>query len=545
MERLHVRLGKQGGATKAALPFAILLAIVAVLYFRLPKDGVIWWSDASRNALNGAFVLDFVRALPFHDPTGFAYGYYQQWPALTILFYPPLYYVALAAVYAVFGVSEASADLVACLFLLALGWGAYRLSSRWLAPLPALAAAILTIGIPEMAYWGQQPMLDIPSYALLMWSAVWLMRHLDSGRQRDLLLAVLFLVLAIYTKYNSMYFAAGLVAALFAQRGWRILLDRRVWWAAAFGVLLLLPLVAIFLAFGRYNLDQAAAVTTIPVPRWSLDRWTYYARIISESVTWPVLALSLLYVIAAVVWRRFRLPWPDALLLTLSTAAGYAFYSLVAVREQRYDLFLIYPIAVGAILFVDRALARFGWRWAVSLALAGAVLVAGQITKPAPFVRGMREAADLVGAQASGACNIGFWGRWDGAFIFDMRAYERRPDLGVMRLDKLLVSDLVVSFELGAKDNGLDADRILDALRQYHVQYVVFQSDFHDELPSVHALAALLDSDKFEALGSVPITANYHFSSLTRLTLYRLREQLPPGRVPPPMQIKMIGKSLG
>ena len=525
--------------------FFVQLAIVVFLFSRLPRDGVIWWSDASRNALNGAFVLDFIRALPFRDPTGFAYDYYRQWPALTILFYPPLFYVALAAAYAVLGVSEASADLVACLFLLALGWGACRLSQRWLAPLPALAAAVLTIGIPEMAFWGQQPMLDVPSYALLTWSAVWLMRHIDSRRQRDLLLAMLFLVLAVYTKYNSAYFAAGLVAALLAARGWRVLLDRNLWWAAAFGIVLLIPLVAIFFAFGRYNLDQAAAVTTIPVPRWSFDRWTYYAAIIPTSVTCPVFALSLLYLAAVLAWRRFRLPWPDALLLIASTGAGYAFYSLVAVREPRYDLFLVFPIAVTAILFVDRALARFAWRWTVSVGVAGAILLTGQITRPAPYVRGMREVADMTGGQASRDCNIGFWGRWDGSFIFDLRAYEDRPDLGVVRLDKLLVGDLVISFELGAKDNGLNRNEILDALRRYHVQYVVFQSGFHDDLPSVQVLTALLDSDMFEAIGSIPITANYRFSSLTRLTLYRLREQLPPGRVAPPMQIKMIGKSLG
>ena len=41
--------------------------------------------------------------------------------------------------------------------------GAFRLSSRWLGPPSSLAVAILTIGAPEMAFWGRQPMLDVPS----------------------------------------------------------------------------------------------------------------------------------------------------------------------------------------------------------------------------------------------------------------------------------------------------------------------------------------------------------------------------------------------
>ena len=67
----------------------ILLAITMGMYFDLPRRGDIDWPDASRHALNGAFVLDFIQQLPWRHPIEFAYDYYRQWPALTILFYPP------------------------------------------------------------------------------------------------------------------------------------------------------------------------------------------------------------------------------------------------------------------------------------------------------------------------------------------------------------------------------------------------------------------------------------------------------------------------
>ena len=134
--------------TPSIASFFVLTAIIAFLYYSLPKNGVIWWSDASRNALNGAFVLDILKAMPIHRPVEFAYDYYRQWPALTILFYPPLYYAFLAVVYAVLGVSESSAVLTACLFMLALGWGAFKLSRRWLGPVSSLAVAVLTIAGP-------------------------------------------------------------------------------------------------------------------------------------------------------------------------------------------------------------------------------------------------------------------------------------------------------------------------------------------------------------------------------------------------------------
>ena len=77
----------------------------------------------------------------------------------------------LAAVYAVFGVSEASALLTELAFLFLLAWGAFRLSRHWLDSLPALAVALLLLGAPELAFWGRQIMLDVPAYAFLVWAA--------------------------------------------------------------------------------------------------------------------------------------------------------------------------------------------------------------------------------------------------------------------------------------------------------------------------------------------------------------------------------------
>ena len=51
--------------------------------------------------------------LPLDDPAGYAYRYYAQYPALTILFYPPLFYAISAPFYALLGVSLANAHAVA------------------------------------------------------------------------------------------------------------------------------------------------------------------------------------------------------------------------------------------------------------------------------------------------------------------------------------------------------------------------------------------------------------------------------------------------
>ncbi len=522
----------------------ILLAITMGMYFDLPRRGDIDWPDASRHALNGAFVLDFIQQLPWRHPIEFAYDYYRQWPALTILFYPPLFYGILAVVYAVFGVSEASALLTELAFLFLLAWGAFRLSRHWLDPPPALAVALLLLGAPEMAFWGRQIMLDVPAYAFLVWAAEFLVRHLKSGQKWPLFGAVICAVAAAYTKYNAIFFVVPIAISLLYAYGWRVFRQRAVLQAAALGAALLLPLVGIFFAFGSYNLDQAAAFSGAEASRWNIAELTYYARIMPSVISWPTLALACLYVLALPFAPALRLARADAIFLGSWLLVGYAFYSMVAVKEPRHILFITYPLALAAVLLIDGTLAKVSFRYAVSLVFAAAILAWTLTTGTVPAVAGTREAAESVAQLAPPETNVAFWGSRDGTFVYGMRAYSGRRDLGVIRLDKILLSDVTVYLEHGFKENVIGPDELTDTLRNLHVQYVVYQTRYHDDLASVKALQEALGSDKFSEVERIPMTANYGKGYMADLVIYRMKEEVPRGRVAPAMQIKLLGRSL-
>jgi 4-amino-4-deoxy-L-arabinose transferase-like glycosyltransferase len=524
--------------------FLILLAIALGMYFGLPRRGDIDWPDASRHALNGAFVLDFIQQLPWRHPIEFAYDYYRQWPALTILFYPPFFYGILAAVYAVFGVSEASALLTELAFLFLLAWGAFRLSRHWLDPPPALAVALLLIGAPELAFWGRQIMLDVPAYAFLVWAAVFLVRHLKSGEKWSLYAAAVCTVAAAYTKYNAIFFVVPIAISLVYAYGWRVFRRGAVLQAAALGGVLLLPLIGIFFAVSSYNLGQAAAVPGAEASRWSIAGLTYYARIMQSVISWPTLALACLYVMALPFTPALRLARADAVFLASWLLVGYAFYSMIAVKEPRHILFITYPLALAAVLGIDRTLARFSLRYGVSLVLAGTVLAMTLTTSTVPTVAGMREAAETLAPLAPPATNVAFWGSRDGTFVYAMRAYSGRRDLGVVRLDKILLSDVTVYLEHGFKENVISPDELTNTLRNLHVQYVVFQTRYHDDLASVKALEETLGSDKFSEVERIPMSANYGKGYMADLVIYRMKEEVPRGRVAPEMQIKLLGRSL-
>ncbi len=169
------------------------------LFLTSPIDGGFWWSDAPRHGLNGIFVAELLRAAPFGDPIGFAYNFYAQYPALTILFYPPLFYALSAPAFLLLGESHAVAQGVVALHLLALGAGMFALARFWFDRWGALACAALTLAMPEIALWGRQVMLEIPALALLVWASVFALQFAVGGRTVMLLAATLLALAALFT----------------------------------------------------------------------------------------------------------------------------------------------------------------------------------------------------------------------------------------------------------------------------------------------------------------------------------------------------------
>jgi 4-amino-4-deoxy-L-arabinose transferase-like glycosyltransferase len=526
-----------------AAAFAVLCGVVIALYLRLPRQGDIWWADASRHALNGAFVLDFLHAMPWRHPMDFALDYYRQWPALTIGFYPPLFSVALAATYALFGISEAAALVAELAFLLLLGWGAYRLSRHWLDAAPSLAVALLLMGAPELYFWGQQVMLDVPAYALLIWAAEFHLRYVKDESAYVLYAAVVLAVLAIYTKYNAAFFAAVMALSLLYARGWRFALDRTALRAAGLGILLLLPLLVVFYKFSAFNLEQAASVQGAVAGRWTIAGLTYYARIMPSVISWPTFVLAAVYCAALPFAPRLRLPRADTVFLFAWVMLGYVFYAMIAIKEPRHILFITFPMVLASVLVLDRTLARFSWRALAPLALACGVFAFTIATRPVPYVAGMRQAAENVAAIAPPETNIAFWGKLDGSFIYAMRAYTGRNDLGVVRLDKLLFSNVAVSFAWGFTQENFSAAQIVEKLQNLHVQYVVMQTHYRDDIDVIRRLEEALRSDKFQEVERIPMTANYPFSDITEFVVYKAVAEVPRGRVAPPLELKIIHKS--
>ncbi len=526
-------------APERLLAWVLVLGCVALLFAQAPHGGAFYWSDSPRHALNGVFVMDLIKAMPLDDPTGYAYRYYAQYPALTILFYPPLFYAISAPFYAVLGVSHETALLVVALHYLALGLGCWRLARYWLPAAPSLAFATLVLWVPEVAFWGRQVMLEVPAFAFLVWSAVAVVAYLRGGPPRWLYLGAALLVLGMYTKISVAYM--GLVyAALIAQRdGWAVLRNRHHWRVAALAFLGLFPLAVLTLKFGQANMQSVTGVADAVASRTSWQGWVWYLQQIPSQAGWPLTVLGLAGAIMA-AWRRMQ----GLSFWWLGFGVGYLFFSSIDLKEARHSVFLLPSVVFFAVLLLHTLVPPRMGHWAVPALMLLVFATAGLTvwTRPVFYVQGYAQAAAEVARLAPRGSTVMFSGYRDGSFVFNVRALKSRRDLHVMRADKLLLG-VAVRRELGVEQKGLTEADIAEAINANGVHYVVMQPGFWTDLEAMQRFERVMSSEQFEEVARIATPAN-HKAHETELVIYRNKGAVSPRRQVTDIELKIINRRI-
>lgn len=522
------------------LMIAVAIALAVAMYLTAPRHGEFWWSDAPRHALNGLFVKDLLRDLPLDRLQDYAIDYYLQYPALTILFYPPLLYGVLAVFYAALGDSQVVAQLCIATYHGALALGAWLLFRRWLGFWWAGAAAVALAAAPVVALWGRQVMLEIPALALGIWSLHLLLRHVETDRMWRLGLALLLLLAAIYTKISIGFLGLVFIVALWRAHGLGELFRPRYLALAATFVILLVPLAVLTLKFGQANIQSVAGVQDRAVEKWSLAGWLWYLQQLPEQMGWAVpVAAALGLAVSPLPGRRHSAPdWP---LLILWFAAGYVFFSLIDLKEARHSIFILPPVAVAAGFLCQEVAQRIWLGWVAPVAALG---YAGYtlVTHEVPRLEGYREAAQRAAGIAPPSDIVLFSGYRDGAFIYNMRTATGRPDLITLRADKLLL-EIAVRRELGVKQQDYSEAEIAALIDSHGVHTVVAQTDFWTDLEQMARLQNVLRSAHFEEVARIPVRANIEVKD-KELVVYRNLGPVAEGEHRLSIKLPMIGRKL-
>lgn len=527
------------------VPLVVILACALALLLTTPLGGAFWWSDAPRHGLNGIFVKDLLVQMPLANPKQFAFDWYVQYPALTILFYPPLLYAISAPFFLVFGESHLIAQAVVILHAAALGFGVYALARFWLPRAGALAAAIILLGLPEIALWGRQVMLEIPAMAWLVWAAFFTVRHARRRDTASLFLAAGLLLAALYTKISMVFVVPVLILFLLQARGLAMLAERRVWIALALAVVGLAPLAALTVLFGQANVQSVVAIADTPASRRTLAGWIWYAERLPEMLGWLPLVLAALGYGLMLANRAGRWQRGERTMLVLWVLVCYLALSFIELKEARHATVLLVPVAIWIALALHWATGRIAaarLRPLLAVGAAVALFVYALATSSVPFFAGYQEAAQRAAAAAPKDSVVLFSGKRDGSFIFSMRTATSRPDLYTVRADKLLL-EVAVRRELGVVQRGDTEEEILARLRALGVSVVVAQRDFWTDLEPMARLQRVLDGPGFEEIGRIPVETNMPQED-RELRLYRIVGEVRPRPRNLAIDLPIIGRRI-
>ena len=486
----------------------LLASAVAVLFFTSPRAGDFWWSDAPRHAMDGAFYYDLARAMPVGHLKQWAMDYYLQYPAVTVLTYPPLFALVEAVFFALFGISNAVAQLTVSAFFLAAAWGAYFLARRWVGRILALATALLFIGTPVMVLWGRQVMLEIPTFAFLLWSTYFFFAYLDTNKPRYLYLTVVLVLAAAYTKQPAVFIVLAYLVTLYAVYKNSLFRRGEFWWSGILFVAGLVPLVLYTWLWGRTNMQQAVGGGWVQHSRLSPTTWSYVASYEwPRQVGWFVLALAVIYCLGCIARKQWRPPKPALFFLLAWLVAGYVFFTVIAVSSQRYTIFLVFPLAFFAILaiakFVPVRVASY-----VALAFAAGGFGYTLVRYPAPHISGYRDAAHYVCSTAPPDSVVLFSGLRDGSFVFNVKSQPECKNLTVIRADKLLLKVAIHRQLFGVQELGVTEDKFREMFGRYGIRYIVVEPTFWNDLQSMQMLVRVLHQDQFKLLTTVPVSSN-------------------------------------
>lgn len=531
---------------KSWLPRAALFALVACFLAPALGAGGFWWTDETRHAMGGVFVLDLLRDMPFADPMAYALRYFAQYPALALNWYLPGFYLVEAAFFALFGVSEAVAHWTVFAFaLLAAGvWFAW-VRDGWGVPAAFMATALF-IAVPEWNHWARSVMLEAPAIAMFILSVWAFERYLDRPTALRSLAAGLGIAAALAVKQTVALLLPALVLyGLLSTR--RSALWRPQAVPAYLIVVLAIALVALHaLKFGSLGLAATVGDSRVDVgqsaARLSLERWLTYPEALVEVWGWPLVVLSLTGAILPARRNEPRLALIHAWLL-----CWYVAMTLVlggAGNAPRYTLYALPALAVLAarplFLLQDRSRARTAF--GVVLAIVLAMQAWRTLALPVPYVDGHRAAAAAVHARHS-AAPVLFAGKHDGSFIFHLRRLDAAREAVVLRADKVLVS-LAVHKYFGMTSHVASGDDIRALIRRYGIEYVVIERPDIVGVPEFAMLAELLAQPDFERVAELPVRSGGGAEAPERIAIHRYRDHVSAGDAEIVIPLPHLGREI-
>lgn len=519
-----------------------LVFLTVVLAARGIGDGGFRYSDASRHAMDGVFVYDFVTDFQesISEPFDYAVRYYAQYPSLGfVLHYPPLFAVVEAVFFAVFGVSAFTARMTVVAFAILGVVVMYKLLRLAAGPAMAALSTALYISLPTVVKYSRAVMLEVPTAAMILTATYFFYRYAELRHRRSAIWTGLLVVAAIMTKQTAVFLVPAFAGYLVIRRRWGVCKQWQFWVGAAVVAVVIGPYFMLSLHYAYYLARRVGGDSSVLVTNVR-KVWRGWSTALSR----PGLIALLAAALACSVWELIRPRAKFTWLLVCLLAAFFLESIYVGAGGDRYVSLILPILAVFPMLLIWRTglLQKPALAAAVGVAVLG--LAALSFARPVPIMRGHAEAARQLVARAGPSPFVLFDGHWDGDVVFFVRKYDPQRRLYVLRGSKMLYA--YASFVgAGQRDLITSEKGIVDFIQRYGIRAVAVEEedpDLEQLEPAVILRYVLQDSERFSLVSSCRITAEAENTSLndTNLLVYEVKT-LPQTPMAEELVIPLVG----
>lgn len=517
-------------------PLFLIFMLTSAVFFSVPMNADSGWPDAGRHAMDGIFYLDFLLEGGLFAPMEYAADYYQRYPAISPVMYPPFFGLVEGAAFSVLGISFWAGRLMVAFFLCWGSWGIFQYTKEWLGDDGGLYAALIFVSLPIVIYWSRDVMLETPAMALVIWSFHYFLKYLKEKKTKDVALCLVFATLGPYTKQNTIFiFPAFFVAAMLAKKI-NLITARPFLFGLILSFLFGIPLLIITFTLGQLNLEQSFG--NLKESQSLVVHVSYYFKALPESLGLPFLILAAggLYAL-----RKSKNKEEIALLIAWGTIA-YIQMTVIKIKEPRHGFFWIPVFAILASAGLKTGLSFFmgqKWQKSLGLMLILAIFLTNLFTCPNNWAEGFHAPAAFLKKQWEGRAVLINIHR-DANFIFHARALDPDKKLRIYRSDKIFESRMIYP-EWGVKSHIDSEEQIENALSSYGIRYLLLQAPMSNMTRVETLIRQAVKKEQFEEIEQFPITSP---GSQAKLHLYRYNGPIENSPEIPAMHLPVIQKTI-
>ena len=475
--------------------------------------------DETIHAATGLYVASFLHDLPLRHPVEYTYRYYAQYPALGVVMYPPVFYVAEGIAFLTFGPSVVTARLTILVFALLGLYFWFKLVSALENEYAAALSTLLLAFLPAVLRYEKSVMLDIPLMAFCIAASYFWVLYLRDGLTRHLYGFAVFLCLAFLTKHHAIYLPLWCLITLAVQKKWDRIMN---WKAAATAALCVLVVAPAYIV--QFAMNASLGVSIEGTSANATMQLGYYWTKLPHLIGWGALALSAVGIVIS-LWDGSR--ESNGVMLAW-IASCYIVFTLIRHKDPdgRYILYWVPAFAFFAVAPFVRKTPTRGIR---VLRITALIVLLASYTAQAwtyqrTYVSGYAQLTQRL-TQLEGGCVL-VDADLPGNLVFFTRAFD--PARRFIILRKALYEIRMIR-EWGTTEFAHDESDVQKILDTDSVQYVVVENNMPLYFSSQEALRRILDnSGQYKIVQTVPVETNEKGWQGRSLTLYESKTKVSP-----------------